>query len=68
MYHRFEIHFLQIADNVSDNIDLFFTSRCNKVLPLAEAAYQENLPTHYVTNFHLSKVNFILFVIFFLND
>ncbi|XP_052717339.1 nonsense-mediated mRNA decay factor SMG8-like isoform X1 [Crassostrea angulata] len=34
----------------------FSENRCNKVLPLAEAAYQENLPTHYVTNFHLSKL------------
>ncbi|XP_062606772.1 nonsense-mediated mRNA decay factor SMG8-like isoform X1 [Saccostrea cucullata] len=34
----------------------FSENRCNKVLPLAEAAYQEGLPTHYVTNFHLSKL------------
>ncbi|XP_048764668.2 nonsense-mediated mRNA decay factor SMG8-like isoform X2 [Ostrea edulis] len=34
----------------------FSENRCNKVLPLAEAAYQESLPTHYVTNFHLSKL------------
>jgi hypothetical protein len=34
-----------------------FFSRCNKVLPGAEAAYQEGLPTHYVTNFHLNKVS-----------
>nr|XP_022343746.1 protein smg8-like isoform X2 [Crassostrea virginica] len=34
----------------------FSENRCNKVLPVAEAAYQENLPTHYVTNFHLSKL------------
>ncbi|KAH3818615.1 nonsense-mediated mRNA decay factor SMG8-like isoform X1 [Dreissena polymorpha] len=34
----------------------FSENRCNKVLPLAESAYQENLPTHYVTAYHLSKL------------
>ncbi|XP_069113163.1 nonsense-mediated mRNA decay factor SMG8-like [Argopecten irradians] len=34
----------------------FSENRCNKVLPLAEAAYQEGLPTHYITNFHLTKL------------
>ncbi|XP_071144802.1 nonsense-mediated mRNA decay factor SMG8-like [Mytilus edulis] len=34
----------------------FSENRCNKVLPVAEAAYQEGLPTHYVTNFHLNKL------------
>lgn len=38
--------------------DCLYYSRCNKVLPVAEAAYQEGLPTHYVTNFHLNKVRF----------
>ena len=35
----------------------FIFSRCNKVLPVAEAAYQEGLPTHYVTDYHLTKVS-----------
>ncbi|XP_053379318.1 nonsense-mediated mRNA decay factor SMG8-like isoform X1 [Mercenaria mercenaria] len=34
----------------------FSENRCNKVLPVAESSYQENLPTHYVTNYHLSKL------------
>ncbi|XP_052821205.1 nonsense-mediated mRNA decay factor SMG8-like isoform X2 [Mya arenaria] len=34
----------------------FSENRCNKVLPMAESAYQENLPTHYVTAYHLSKL------------
>ncbi|KAJ8320405.1 hypothetical protein KUTeg_001992 [Tegillarca granosa] len=33
-----------------------YFSRCIKVLPVAESAYQEGLPTHYVTNFHLTKL------------
>ncbi|KAK3104605.1 hypothetical protein FSP39_006005, partial [Pinctada imbricata] len=34
----------------------FSENRCNKVVPVAEAAYQDGLPTHYITDFHLSKV------------
>ncbi|KAL3861502.1 hypothetical protein ACJMK2_007534 [Sinanodonta woodiana] len=34
----------------------FSENRCNKVLPLAESAYQENLPQHYVLSYHLSKL------------
>lgn len=34
----------------------FSENRCIKVLPVAESAYQEGLPTHYVTNFHLTKL------------
>ncbi|XP_042913299.1 nonsense-mediated mRNA decay factor SMG8-like [Parasteatoda tepidariorum] len=30
--------------------------RCNKVLPLASAAYQENLPTHYTEDYHETRL------------
>ncbi|RZF43223.1 hypothetical protein LSTR_LSTR009027 [Laodelphax striatellus] len=35
---------------------LFSMTRCSKVLPLATATYQENLPAHYTREYHLSKV------------
>jgi len=34
------------------------------VLPIAESSYQDNLPTHYVTAYHLSKVLFSLWLCF----
>lgn len=39
----------------------FSEARCSKVLPLALAAYQENLPSHYSSQYHESKVS-ILFL------
>lgn len=35
-------------------------SRCSKIIPLAESAYQQDLPPFYVTAYHLSKVNALL--------
>lgn len=34
----------------------FSEARCAKVLPLALAAYQENLPSHYSSQYHENKV------------
>ncbi|XP_075222842.1 nonsense-mediated mRNA decay factor SMG8 isoform X2 [Lycorma delicatula] len=34
----------------------FSKGRCNKVLPLATATYQENLPAHYTREYHQGKV------------
>jgi hypothetical protein len=34
----------------------FSEGRCGKVLPLATATYQENLPPHYTRDYHESKV------------
>lgn len=34
----------------------FSESRCGKVLPLAIATYQENLPTHYTREYHEGRV------------
>ena len=36
----------------------FSEARCSKVLPLALAAYQENLPSHYSSQYHENKVHF----------
>ena len=33
-----------------------FLSRCKKVLPLAESAYQQDLPQYYITSYHESRV------------
>lgn len=35
----------------------FSEARCSKVLPLALAAYQENLPSHYSSQNHENKVH-----------
>lgn len=34
----------------------FSEGRCGKVLPIASAAYQENLPPHYTLDYHKSKL------------
>lgn len=34
----------------------FSEQRCQKVLPIAVARYQENLPSHYTRNHHDDKV------------
>lgn len=41
--------FLDIDTNFSER-------RCRKVQPIAMAAYQDNLPSHYNRNYHDSKV------------
>lgn len=41
--------FLDIDTNFSER-------RCRKVQPIAMAAYQDNLPTHYNRNYHETKV------------
>jgi len=39
------------------DIDTNFSERrCRKVQPIAMAAYQENLPSHYNRNYHDTKV------------
>ncbi|KAK3784339.1 hypothetical protein RRG08_017913 [Elysia crispata] len=35
----------------------FSENRCNKVLPLAESAYQQDLPQYYITSYHESRLN-----------
>ncbi|GFS04651.1 protein smg8-like [Elysia marginata] len=35
----------------------FSENRCNKVLPLAETAYQQDLPQYYITSYHESRLN-----------
>lgn len=35
----------------------FSESRCGKVLPLAIATYQDNLPTHYTREYHEGRVS-----------
>ena len=37
-------------------VHFLFCSRCNKIISMAEAAYQQDLPPFYVTAYHLSKV------------
>ncbi|CAE1281555.1 SMG8 [Acanthosepion pharaonis] len=40
------------------DVDIRFSeNRCNKVLPVAENAYQDGLPTHYTFSYHVSKFN-----------
>ncbi|KAI8796259.1 protein smg8 [Biomphalaria glabrata] len=43
--------------NLLDISMRFSENRCNKVLPLAESAYQQDLPPFYITSYHLSRVN-----------
>ncbi|KAG8325818.1 Protein smg8 [Homalodisca vitripennis] len=38
----------------------FSEARCSKVLPLATATYQENLPANYTREYHLKKVSHAL--------
>ncbi|GFU16173.1 protein smg8 [Nephila pilipes] len=40
----------------------FSEGRCTKVLPLASAAYQDNLPTHYTEDYHQNKLAHALHV------
>ncbi|CAL1288077.1 unnamed protein product [Larinioides sclopetarius] len=40
----------------------FSEGRCTKVLPLASAAYQDNLPTHYTEDYHQTRLAHALHV------
>lgn len=46
----------QLLRSILDVEGQFSEARCLKVLPLALAAYQENLPSHYSSQYHESKV------------
>nr|CAG4646892.1 EOG090X02WG [Megafenestra aurita]SVE92282.1 EOG090X02WG [Megafenestra aurita] len=45
----------QLLRSILDVEGQFSEARCMKVLPLALAAYQENLPSHYSSQYHESK-------------
>uniref|UniRef100_T1JDF4 Nonsense-mediated mRNA decay factor SMG8 n=1 Tax=Strigamia maritima TaxID=126957 RepID=T1JDF4_STRMM len=54
-----ESHGFGILNTLRTLIDIdgkFSEGRCGKVLPIASAAYQENLPSHYTNDYHLSKL------------
>lgn len=42
----------------------FSEGRCGKVLPLATATYQENLPSHYTRDYHESRVGISNYIYF----
>lgn len=47
--------------NHTDGMFCFIGRRCTKVLPVASAAYQDNLPTHYTEDYHQTRVrNYVL--------
>ncbi|XP_059178567.1 nonsense-mediated mRNA decay factor SMG8-like [Physella acuta] len=46
-----------ILKNMLDVSMRFSENRCNKVLPMAENAYQQDLPPFYITSYHQSRVN-----------
>lgn len=46
-----------VLHNLLDTDVKFSEARCSKVLPLAIATYQENLPTHYTKEYHEGKVS-----------
>ncbi|KAH9504385.1 Protein smg8 [Bulinus truncatus] len=50
-------HPFSTLKNLLDISMRFSENRCNKVLPLAESAYQQDLPPFYITSYHLSRVN-----------
>ncbi|CAL1543691.1 unnamed protein product [Lymnaea stagnalis] len=50
-------HPLATLKNLLDISMRFSENRCNKVLPLAESAYQQDLPPFYITSYHLNRVN-----------
>ncbi len=41
---------------MNDGLSFLHCSRCAKILPLAEGAYQEGLPPHYTQSYHVNKV------------
>nr|CAG4637663.1 EOG090X02WG [Chydorus sphaericus] len=45
----------QLLRSLLDVEGQFSETRCSKVLPLALAAYQENLPSHYSSQYHETK-------------
>jgi len=51
--HRQLLNFFNTSFNASIR---FSEARCKKVLPLAFAAYQEGLPTHYTKAYHEGRV------------
>ncbi|XP_029644947.1 protein SMG8 [Octopus sinensis] len=64
----YQLYFNELSDTKAQSffnkmrtkldVDIRFSeNRCNKVLPVAETAYQEGLPTHYTNSYHLSKFN-----------
>ncbi|CAN7946565.1 unnamed protein product, partial [Ixodes pacificus] len=47
------------------DVDIRFSEgRCGKVLPVASASYQENLPSHYTADYHQRKVCGLLTLFF----
>lgn len=59
----------QLLRSILDVEGQFSEARCLKVLPLALAAYQENLPSHYSSQYHESKVyKFKMFAVHYLFD
>ncbi|XP_039282793.1 protein SMG8 [Nilaparvata lugens] len=47
---------IELLHSQLDTDVAFSKARCSKVLPLATATYQENLPAHYTREYHLTKV------------
>jgi hypothetical protein len=52
----FYLQGFQLLRSILDVEGQFSEARCLKVLPLALAAYQENLPSHYSSQYHENKV------------
>ena len=52
----FGLQGFQLLRSILDVEGQFSEARCLKVLPLALAAYQENLPSHYSSQYHENKV------------
>ena len=58
-HFRVSVYLSILMDKQYMDVMISCFSRCNKVLPVAESSYQENLPTHYVTSYHLRKVSLL---------
>ncbi|RUS78116.1 hypothetical protein EGW08_014124 [Elysia chlorotica] len=56
-YSNVTAHPFSLFRNSLDISTRFSENRCNKVLPLAESAYQQDLPPYYITSFHESRLN-----------
>ncbi|XP_041359908.1 protein smg8-like isoform X2 [Gigantopelta aegis] len=52
---KVQTHFNLLGSLISTDVR-FSENRCNKILPLAENAYQQDLPQHYITEYHYSKL------------
>lgn len=48
--------FVVALKSALDTDVMFSEGRCGKVLPIASAAYQENLPTHYTEEYHETRL------------